>query len=97
MEPELNGGDFPAPIPWLVAGAAGQVAPLDRVPESAAPVASKLIQIRKSGTRALGGARVVTTSAAAERAVNAASAPAAVANSGGPSAPIKPKKLAKKL
>jgi polyferredoxin len=100
VEPELNGGDFPAPIPWLAAGAAGRVAPLDRAParELAAPVTAQLIQIRKSGVRALGAARVVTPSASlAERAVNAASAPAAVANSGGPSAPIKPKKPAKKL
>ncbi|HWZ92828.1 MAG TPA: 4Fe-4S binding protein [Polyangiaceae bacterium] len=98
MEPELNGGDFPAPIPWLAAGAPGPVAPLDRAPaEQAAPVTA-LIQIRKSGARALGAARVVTASASpVERAVNAASAPAAVANSGGPSAPIKPKKPAKKL
>jgi polyferredoxin len=98
VEPELNGGDFPAPIPWLAAGAPGPVAPLDRAPaEQAAPVTA-LIQIRKSGARALGAARVVTASASpVERAVNAASAPAAVANSGGPSAPIKPKKPAKKL
>ena len=51
MEPELNGGDLPAPIPWL--GRAGPVSPLDRA-ESArqAPASPRLTQIRRSSTPA---------------------------------------------
>jgi hypothetical protein len=89
VEPGLNGGDLPAPIPWL--GSAGKVAPLDAADiarkAAARPAAPQLIQIRKTPKRATNP----TTSLAA----TSASAPAV--NSGGPSAPIKPKTAKKKL
>ena len=52
MEPKLHGaegGDLPAPIPWLIT--AGRVSPLDAGERSRpAPAAPTLIQIRRSST-----------------------------------------------
>jgi len=83
-----EGGDLPAPIPWL--GSAGPVAPLDRAEVAraaqSAPAAPQLIQIRKA------------TKPATNPATPTASA--TMTNSGGPSAPTqpnKPKKATKKL
>lgn len=101
MHSEHSGEDWPSPIPWLER--VGTVKPLDRVQselEARESDAPKLIQIRKSKSAAPGRAetRIATASkASASAAVYAASAPATVANSGGPSAPIKTKKPKKKL
>ena len=45
LEPGINGGDFPAPIPWLTS--VGKVRPLD-VAEPSAPASPALIQIRRT-------------------------------------------------
>jgi len=80
LDPGINGGDFPLPIPWL--GSVGRVQPLDAAEVQRKPPPPQLIQIRKS-------------SAAAARPVHATSASATLVNTGGPSAPSAPMALAK--
>ena len=97
LEPGLNGGDFPAPIPWL--GTVGKVAPLDAAEVSRKPTPA-LIQIRKSSSTHVPVNVPVPVPALPlplPPAVHRTSASATLVNSGGPSAPTKPKKAAKKL
>ena len=89
FEPGINGEDFPAPIPWL--GSVGRVQALDAAEASPrVPSAPQLIQIRKSNSAPAVSAPLPT------RAVHRTAASATLVNSGGPSAPIKPKKSATK-